>query len=107
MSSTDLILSFPDRGCFILEFDTLKSTMICKLTGLSSLETWDQSDTTYKIIMFSHRNCLSLILGYLKVVRILFIIKIMPIDRYTFSASVFHETESILDHKPCNTSAFL
>ena len=53
--------------------------------------------------MFSHRNCLSLILVYLKIVRILFIIKIMPNDRYTFSPSVFHEIESILDHNPCDT----
>ena len=27
---------------------------------------------------------------------------IMPIDRYKFSASVFHAIESTLDHKPCN-----
>ena len=26
----------------------------------------------------------------------------MPIGRYTFSASVFHQIESVLDHKPCN-----
>ena len=53
--------------------------------------------------MFSRRNCLSLILVYLKTVHILFITKIMPIDRYKFSGSVFHEIESVLDHKPCNT----
>ena len=51
-------------------------------------------------IVFSHRNCLSLIRVYLKIVHILFIIKI---DRYTFSASVFHEIENILDHTSCNT----
>ena len=58
--------------------------------------------------MFLHRsNCLSLILVYLNIFRILFIIKIMPIGRYTFSAPVFHEAESILDHKPCNTYALI
>ena len=36
---TGLILSFSDWGCYILKFDILKSTMGCKLTGLSSLET--------------------------------------------------------------------
>ena len=39
---------------FILEFDILKSTVSCKLTGLTSLETWDQFDTTYKTITFSY-----------------------------------------------------
>ena len=71
---TGLILSFSDWRCFILEFEILKSTMGCKLTGLSSLETWDKSDKTYKTIMFSNRNCLSLILVYLKIVCVLFII---------------------------------
>ena len=69
--------------------------MSYKLTGLSSLETLT--------IIFSYRNCLSFILAYLKIVHILFIIKIMPIDRYKFFASVFHEIESVLDHKLCNT----
>ena len=77
----------------------MKFTMSCKLTGLSSLETWDLSDTTYKTIMFSHINCLYIILVYLQIVHILFNIKIMPIDRYQFSASVFHEIESALDRK--------
>ena len=39
MSLTGLNLSCSDLGCFILEFDILKSTMSHKLTGLRSLET--------------------------------------------------------------------
>ena len=54
ISLTGLILSFSDFGCFILEFDILKSTVTQKVTGLSSLETKDQSGTTYKTIMFSY-----------------------------------------------------
>ena len=39
ISLTSLILSFSDWGCFISGSDMLKSTMICKLTGLSIRET--------------------------------------------------------------------
>ena len=58
--------------------------MSCKLTGLSSLETYDYSDATYKTIMFSHTNFFSFSLIYLKIVHILFVIKIMLIDRHIF-----------------------
>ena len=47
------------------------------------------------------------LLVYLKVVYILFIIKIIPIDKYTFFASAFGQMENILDHNPFDTSAFL
>ena len=56
ISLTGLIVSFSNLGYFILELDILKSTIACKLTRLSSLKTWDKSDTTYKTIIFSHRN---------------------------------------------------
>ena len=41
ISPTGFILSFTDWGYFILEFSIMKSTLGFKLTGLSSLETWD------------------------------------------------------------------
>ena len=46
--------------------------------------------------------------AYLKIVRILglFIIKTRPTDKYAFSAYVFHEIESILEHNPCYVSAY-
>ena len=46
-------------------------------------------------------------LFHLQIVYSLLIIKTMPIDRYTFSTSIFHELKSILDHKLCGMSAFL
>ena len=46
ISPTGLILSFSDWGCFILEFDILKSTISRKI--------WDQYDATYKTIMFPY-----------------------------------------------------
>ena len=41
-------------GMFCLRIWHLKSSVSRKLTGLSSVQTWDQSDTTYKTIMFSY-----------------------------------------------------
>ena len=95
ISLTGLIVSFSNLGYFILELDILKSTIACKLTRLSSLKTWNKFDTTYKTIIFSHRIFLSLILVHLQMVCILFIIKTMPTYKYAFSASIFHEIESI------------
>ena len=39
ISLTSLILSFSDCGYFILDFDIMKSTAACKLTGLSCIKT--------------------------------------------------------------------
>ena len=41
ISLTASTLSFPDWGCFILEFGILKSTVSQELAGLSSPEAWD------------------------------------------------------------------